>query len=228
MLNSLDKKIIHDIIRWDVKNWKNALPFWEAHFSIKPGMHVLVLGDREGGLSLYFALKGCIVTCTELKSPLDEAKIIHQKYGLSEVITYEKADMSRLQYHDAQFDIVAFKSVIGALTESEAQAGAILEMKRVLKTGGAILFAENSNGSLLHKILRRKFVKWSKYWKYNSDKDFSNWQKEFSSGHLKKFGFFGLFGRSEKQRNVLGSIDATFGRMFPLSWRYICFGLFIK
>ncbi|MBK8926616.1 MAG: hypothetical protein IPM74_12100 [Crocinitomicaceae bacterium] len=62
MLSRLDKEHINDIIRWDVKNWKNALPFWEAHFSIKPGMHVLVLGDREGGLSLYFALKGCVVT----------------------------------------------------------------------------------------------------------------------------------------------------------------------
>ncbi|MBK8926615.1 MAG: methyltransferase domain-containing protein [Crocinitomicaceae bacterium] len=132
------------------------------------------------------------------------------------------------EYHDAQFDIVAFKSVIGALTESESQTGAINEIKRVLKTGGAILFAENSSGSIMHKILRRKFVKWSKYWKYNSDKDFSTWQKNFSSGSIKKYGFFGLFGRTEKQRNILGVIDAAICRMLPPSWRYICFGFFIK
>ena len=55
MPSNLSKKELTDIIQWDVKNWKNALSFWEAHFDIRPGMKVLALGEREGGLSLYFA-----------------------------------------------------------------------------------------------------------------------------------------------------------------------------
>ena len=55
MPSNRSKSDLADIIQWDVKNWSKALDFWENHYSAKAGMKVLALGEREGGLSFYFA-----------------------------------------------------------------------------------------------------------------------------------------------------------------------------
>jgi len=36
----------------------------------------------------------------------------------------------------------------------------------VLKPGGWLLFAENLKGSMLHRLLRKTFVRWANYWRY--------------------------------------------------------------
>ncbi|MBI3135911.1 MAG: class I SAM-dependent methyltransferase [Bacteroidetes bacterium] len=228
MPNSLSKKEIKDIIQWDVKNWKNALSFWEAHFSIKPGMRVLALGERQGGLSLYFAKMGCEVVCTEYKEPLDEAREMHKKYGVSERITYQQMDMRKIDFADQSFDIVVFKSVIGALSSVNDQSQAISEIRRVLKKDGAFLFAENAVASRLHRYMRKKFVNWKDAWRYVSDEEFESWKKLFSKTYSKKTGLVALFGRSEKQRSFLGAVDSLFSPISPKAWRYIYLGVFIR
>jgi ubiquinone/menaquinone biosynthesis C-methylase UbiE len=228
MPNSLSRKEIKDIIQWDVKNWKNALPFWEAHFSIKPGMRVLALGERQGGLSLYFAKMGCEVVCTDYKEPLDEARKMHAAYGVSDRITYESIDMRNIDFADGSFDIVVFKSVLGALKSEENQSKAISEIQRVLKKDGALLFAENALASRLHNYMRKKFVNWTGTWRYVSDAEFESWKKRFSKTYSKKTGLVALIGRTEKQRNFLGALDVVFTPISPKSWRYIYLGVFIK
>jgi hypothetical protein len=57
--------------------------------------------------------------------------------------------------------------------------------------------------------------------------------KEFLSpfSHLEyhTFGFAGAFGRSEPQRNFLGTVDQTLlDRIIPEAWRYIIAGVAVK
>ncbi|MBK6527883.1 MAG: class I SAM-dependent methyltransferase [Crocinitomicaceae bacterium] len=228
MQSKLSKQELQDIIQWDVKNWQNALQFWETHFEIKPGMKVLAIGDQFGGISLYFAKKGCFVNCTDYQISLEKAKELHKKYGVENQITYLNADMRALQFGDDTFDIVVFKSVLGALFFFDDQDKAMHELRRVLKKNGALLFAENTRATRLHSFVRRKFVKWSEEWRYTPDADFENWKGLFSRTVSKKIGFIALFGRTERQRKYLASLDSFFKPLIPKKWRYIYLGAFYK
>jgi ubiquinone/menaquinone biosynthesis C-methylase UbiE len=101
------------------------------------------------------------------------------------------------------------------------------EIHRVVKDGGAFLFAENSTASFLHRLMRKLFVKWAK-WRYVSDKEFASWKMNYSSTVSQKRGFIALLGRTEGQRKFLGHLDSFFSKVVPKSWRYIYFGVFIK
>ncbi|MCB9224302.1 MAG: methyltransferase domain-containing protein [Crocinitomicaceae bacterium] len=228
MQNNLSKEELKDIIQWDVKNWKNALPFWDAHFAVKEGMKVLALGEREGGMSLYFAKKGCEVVCSDYNEMPTETQTMHNRYAVSNQIEYKQIDMRKIDIPDASFDVVVFKSVIGALGNKADQDEAIKEIYRVLKPGGAFLFAENALGSKFHQFLRKKFVKWGERWRYVTKTDLKEWGTPFSKSFIKSYGSIALFGRSEKQRSTLGSADIVFSPLTPKNLRYIYFGVFIK
>ncbi|MBN4073090.1 class I SAM-dependent methyltransferase [Crocinitomix catalasitica] len=228
MRNKLSKDELKSIIRWDVKNWKRALSFWDRHCEIKPGMRVLALGEREGGLSYYFAKLGCEVLCSDYNDFPDSAVEFHESQKVDTQISYKKIDIRSIDFGDEQFDIVVFKSVIGALGKKEDQDKAILEIHRVLRDGGYFLFAENAVGSALHRSLRKKFVGWNDRWRYISHQDVKGWAKLFSLAHLTSFGVLGLFGRSECQRNFFGTLDRIISPITPPKWRYILFGVMVK
>ena len=228
--SELTKEQIKDIIQWDVKSWSKALPFWEKHFDIKPGMKVLTIGEREGGLSLYFALMGCEVTCTDYNDFPEETARLHQRYAVSDYISYQNnidvTDLSSIQ--DNTYDVVAFKSVIGALSTKERQQTALDEIHRVLKPGSPLLFAENLQGSALHRWLRKKYVSWNHYWRYLNLKTDMRLFEKFNVVKLKSTACFSNFGRSEKQRTLLSKIDQLSKPLTPSKWRYILMGVLIK
>ncbi|MEX1000583.1 MAG: class I SAM-dependent methyltransferase [Crocinitomicaceae bacterium] len=230
MQSKLSKKELNDIIQWDVKTWSKALPFWEEHADLQPGKKVLAIGEREGGLSLWLAKKGLEVYCTDYNEFPEHTKQMHQKYGVQDQIAYHQpVDATNLsKYPDNHFDIVVFKSVIGALSEKSRQAKAIEEMHRVLKEGGQLLFAENMVGSALHVRLRKKFVKWDKYWRYLRYKEDQDLFDKFSEKNFTTKGFLANFGRSERQRSVLGNIDKALIWGIPRSWRYVLIGVLTK
>lgn len=228
MQNKLSQKELKDIIQWDVSNWKKALSFWDEHYKITPGMKVLALGEREGGLSLYFALMGCEVVCTEYREFPEETKRMHEKYGVSSKITYALVDMRVLDFPDENFDVVVFKSVIGALNSYDDSEKSLKGIHRVLKKGGAFMFAENATASALHRFFRRRFVKWKGDWRYIPDSEFEAWKKNYSTAFSAKKGFIASFGRTDGQRKFLGYIDSIFSRITPKKWKYIYFGVFVK
>lgn len=228
MPNNLSKNEIKDIIQWDIRNWKNALFFWEAHFDFKPGQKVLVLGDRNGGLSLFFAKKGLKVVCSDYDLQIETAKKLHENYQVENLIEYAKVDMRTIPFYDSEFDVVAFKSVLGALNIFEEQNQTMNEIYRVLKKDGALVFAENTKASSLHQWMRKKFAKWQSPWRYSNDSEFKNWSALYKRSFLAKRGFSALFGRSEGQRNFLGLIDSGIGIIIPKKWKYILFGVLIK
>lgn len=228
MQNKLSKKELNDIIEWDIANWKYALDFWESYYPIKPGMKVLAIGERRGGLSLFFAKKGCQVICTDYRDFPDSTKKLHKNYQVDNSIRYEQLDMRQIQFPDETFDIVVFKSVIGAIEHYEDQQKSLAEIHRVLKKGGAFLFAENSSASKFHRFMRKLFVKWEAKWRYVPDKEFKEWGQKYSASFSDKKGFISLFGRREWQRKILSIPDKIISTFVPKSWKYIYFGVCIK
>jgi len=73
----------------------------------------LIVGERDGSLSLWLAQEGFVVTHTDLREITEKAKELHAKYQVTDKITYEKADVTQLRYSHGSFDVVMFKSVLG-------------------------------------------------------------------------------------------------------------------
>jgi SAM-dependent methyltransferase len=223
-----DDALIRDVIEWDVRNWSKALPFWRSHLAGEQPQIALAIGERGGGLSLWLATQGIRVVCTDFGVSLEPARDLHRRYGVSPLVTYADLDVTAIEYPDASFDVVVFKSVLGALRTKERQAQAMQEIRRVLRPGGTLLFAENLVGSRLHAWLRSRFVPWDVNWRYldlDGDRDLFD---VFGAVELRTWGVLALFGRSERQRDVLGRIDELVTPAASAGWRYILFGACVR
>jgi SAM-dependent methyltransferase len=186
-----------------------------------PGQIALEVGARAGGLSLFLALQGYSVICSDLETPEALAKPLHRRYGVAQRITYESLDILNSRYPNDSFDIIMFKSVLGYLKSDENQEIAIRELHRILKPGGLLLFAENAVGSRLHKYLRSKFITRTPHWHHVTIDEIRQMCRMFPQTVLETHGFLGLFGWSEKMRNKLARVDQLIIGIVPLDWRYI-------
>ena len=217
-----------DIFEWDVHNWSKAMKLWSPTLKNVNGGKALTLGERGGGLSLMLASHGMDVICTDI-NPFDESTSeLHKKHGLSERVDYMSMDMTNLEFDDNSFDVVMFKSVIGALGSKDKQQRAISEIYRVLKPRGTLLFAENCSASFLHRWARKRFTNWDSYWRYPHYKNDRDLFDSFKEEQFKSYGFLGAFGRSEGQRRILGKMDNVFEKLTPASNRYIMVGRLVK
>jgi hypothetical protein len=68
-----------DFLQWDVKSWSPALQLWEDQMKDE-ACCCLELGAREGGLSLWLALKGNYVVCTDFENSRSKAEALHRKF----------------------------------------------------------------------------------------------------------------------------------------------------
>jgi len=181
----------HEIyFEWDVHNWSKVLPLWEEALTHKQYSNAIELGSRNGGLSLWLAQNYNLkVSCTDMNSPSSLANQLHKAYPLKGTITYHAIDITKIDFPDNSFDIVIFKSVLGALSTYQNQIIAINEIFRILKPGGVLLFAENLRSSILHRMARRMFVKWARYWRYVSIEEMTTMLKIFNDYKIKTAGF---------------------------------------
>lgn len=127
------KTLLRDIIEWDVKNWSVILEFWNKSINTldkNNKIKALELGSRNGGLSLWLALNNIETICTDLNVSI-KAKELHTKYKVNNLISYDKVDITDIKFENDTFDIVIFKSVLGALKTKENQIKAINEIYRV-------------------------------------------------------------------------------------------------
>ncbi len=220
-----------DIVQWDVKSWSKAIVYWDKTIDWSSIQNGLELGGRQGGLSLWLALKGKHIICSDLKDVKETAEELHIKHQVSSLITYEDIDATNIPYEN-QFDVIVFKSIIGGIggkDNLEIKQQVFNEIYKALKPGGKLLFAENLIASPFHRYLRKRFVRWDDYWKYLSINEMNDFLKDFSSVDLKTTGVLGTFGRTEGQRNFLSSVDNLFlNRICPNSWKYICYGVAVK
>ncbi len=218
----------HDILQWEVRSWSRALDHWERHLPTHRPAQALAVGERGGGLSLWLAAKGFEVVCTDLHPFPPTTRALHERCAVAHRITYEQADVKELPYRDGIFDVVTWKSVIGALGSKEEQALAIREMHRVLKPGGVLLFAENTLGTPLHRALRKHFVAWENYWRYLHpvhDRDLFAPFTTINDGHT---GLLANLGRTEWQRDVLARFDTVLVPLVSIGWRNIWYGAAVK
>jgi len=224
-------KTVKDIIEWDVSSWKHALSFWEKHTADLDGASVLEIGSRGGGLSLYFALRGCTVVCSDIDNPAEKALNLHKKYRVTPHISYMNIDAADMGFPDNEFDVVSFKSVLGGIGRDNnyaLQKKAVKEMHRVLKPGGRLLFAENMKASSLHVFFRRRYVRWGKSWRYIAADETAELFSPFSNLKTQYYGFFAAFGRTEFQRALLHILDVPLHSFIRERDRYIVFGCATK
>lgn len=161
-------QLIKDNIQWDVLTWSKAIAYWEKNVDWSKVEHCLELGGRQGGLSLWLAMKGKKVICSDLEDVELTAKSLHRKYNIENEISYEDIDATNIPYVE-YFDVIVFKSIIGGIAKIgiiEVQKKVFQEIYKALKPGGILLFAENLVASPLHQFARKKFNKWGDYWRY--------------------------------------------------------------
>jgi len=212
--------VLRDIIQWDVRLWSRAIWFWEKRVDWNKTYTCLELGGRQGGLSLWLALKGNNVMCSDLSKSKETAVPLHTRYNIHEHVSYEDIDATNIPY-TGHFDIVVFKSVLGRIGRGgnkAIQQKTIDEIYRALKPGGKLLFAENLAGSPAHKWLRKKFVPWGDSWRYAALSELSEFLSAFRRVEIKTTGVLGMLGRTEKQRNALAAFDGLLmNYLFPAS-----------
>ncbi len=175
-MQNMVKIPLKDIIEWDVDNWGVLVKLWTPLIdSLAPGSNILAVGERNGGLSAWLASKGHKVWCTDRIFPTDKAKNIHQEYGVSGHIVYAGYDVVAGDENFAgKFDLVIAKSVIGGLKQVYSdrstrnfavQQKAVGNIYKTLKPGGYFLSAENMEGSLAVRWIRKIKGK-DKGWRY--------------------------------------------------------------
>jgi len=209
-----EKLPIDEIIEWDVENWGQLIRLWTPLLDTLPkGSKVLAIGERNGGLSTWLAMKGFEVCCTDRVYPTELAKANHAKHGLEGRITYAQFDVvhSDEAFYN-RFDIVIAKSVIGGLKrvysdkrtrDFSVQQQAVQIIYKCLKPGGYFFSAENLQGGYLGRLLRRftgKDIGWLHLnWKELPEL-FSGWELV----QLKAFGVVPgiLFGNPVLKRLV--------------------------
>lgn len=224
----MDQSLIEDIIEWDIKNWSKSLEFWSNNVDIKNTENsCLELGGRRGGLSLWLALNNNKVICSDLESPEESASKIHEKHSCSDKIKYSAIDATNIPFEN-EFDIVVFKSILGGISgnnRNHLKQKAIDEIHKSLKPSGYLLFAENLESSSVHKVLRKKFMSWGGRWNYLEFDEIEPLFKSFEKINYRTIGFFGAFGRSERQRKILSYLDRFLHPLIPKKKRYIVYGI---
>jgi len=226
----MDNELIKDIIQWDVFSWKKAIDFWENNINWDKVNIALEIGARDGGLSLWLALKNKNVICSDIGIS-EKAIQLHKKYNINHLVSYQVIDATNIPYEN-YFDVVVLKSVLGGIGSFEnfySQQKAIQEIHKSLKKGGKFLFAENLKASKIHQIARKKFTKWGKRWKYLTIEEMHSLLSIFSDYTINTTGFLAAFGRTELQRNFLAKIDNfIFNKITPKNWHYIVYGIATK
>lgn len=224
----MDKELKQKVFQWDVESWSSVMSNWKTSIEKVNSLNCLAFGEREGGLSLWLALNGHNVICTDYNKFDITPLPLHEKENVGSKISYQNVDITATSFYDNSFDLIVFKSVVGALGSKELQTKAFSEIHRILKPGGKLLFAENICATKVHQYARRKFTNWGERWYYPSLAEIKEYTSAFKTFEFQTGGFFGTFGRSEKQRSFLQKIDRPLNKITPKHWRYIVSGIAIK
>lgn len=224
----MNKELEKDIFQWDIGTWSRVIPVWEKVIFKKGYKTGLEIGANQGGGSLFLALNEINVICSDIVDPQLKAENLHSKYNVCGRIEYKIIDGKSIPFSDNSFDIVIFKSVIGYLNNYEERLKMILEINRVLKPGGVLIFAENLKGSYIHQIARRLFIPWGSNWTYLSLSELHVLFSEYSYFQIQTTGFFAAFARNNKYMYRLFSYFDSIFKFIPSKMKYVAFGYSIK
>lgn len=223
---------VQDIIEWDVLNWSRLMHHWHPVLEqLSRNSKVLAIGERNGGLSLWLALMGFHVTCTDITDVTASASLLHKKYNVSGQIEYRQLDIVNDEWHAEQFDIIIAKSVIGGVKPTrgrsssrnfEALEQAMHNIHRLLAPGGYFFSAENLQGSALNRFFRRR-LKGSKGWYYLSLAQLHGLFAPFSLVQTKTFGILPTFFSNKAVNRVMYFINRCIQPLLPARSKYIAF-----
>jgi len=220
---------LSDVVEWDIPNWSRALPFWLNHSRLNfSSTLALEIGSRHGGISLWAALQGMQVVCSDLSGPSPLAIKKHYQYQVTDQVHYLALDATQIPFGNS-IDLVIFKSVLGGIgrnNQIERQKRTINEIYRSVRSGGEVWFAENLTASPMHRFFRKKYVNWGEEWRYITPDEMVNFFSDYSSLEFQTIGFLGNFGRTSSQRDFLGKLDHLFfDKLIPTKYRYIMVGV---
>lgn len=223
---------VQDIIEWDVLNWSRLMRYWQPVLEQLPrDAKVLAIGERNGGISLWLALMGFHVTCTDITDVALSAGALHKKYNLTGLIDYRRLDIVNDAWQPEQFDVIIGKSVIGGVKPTrdrsssrnfEALEQAMHNIHRLLKPGGYFFSAENLEGSVFNRIARRR-LKGGKGWYYLSLKELDKLFTPFRLAQTKTFGILPTFFSSKAVNLFMYFINRCLQPVLPESSKYIAF-----
>jgi ubiquinone/menaquinone biosynthesis C-methylase UbiE len=221
---------LEDFVSWDVPTWSAAIEYWDrflAAYPKKDDEKGLELGAHYGGLSLYLAARrGANMVCTDLKSPEHWARPQHEAFGFERRIVWEAANALALPYQDASFDFVIFKSLlgeIGTVDKLHNKRLMLAEVLRVLKPGGAVLFAENMVASPLHVLARKAFRGWGKNWGYTTIPEMRELFAGFADLRYETTGFLVAFAPA-RWKPIVRKVDRRLDQLLPANSRYVIYG----
>ena len=228
------REVVRDIIEWDVYTWSECLSFWSPVVSqcSPSARRVLTVGERNGGISLWFALQGFKVVCSDKGGPSPKARELHSKYNVSGLITYEEVNVFEIPYPENTFHFVAAKSMIGGLkTQSkdpstrtlDNQRLAVEELHRVLKPGGYFLGAENLRDNWLHQRIRYQVKGGRIGWRHLTICEIEWLFSQFSSVVQCCHGFLGSYVDRFGLDRLTGLLDRCLCPLLPPSWLYVSF-----
>ena len=224
------KQQLNNYLEWDIYSWSKAIDSWDEILNKQSNLKelkALELGGRNGGLSLFLAQKGIHTVCSDFGGPTPKANALHQQENVASIIEYADIDASNINFPDAQFDIVIFKSILGVVAangKTENLALASNEIFRVLKPGGILLFAENMKASSMHSWARKKFVRWGNNWHYLSINEMEQFVAPYQTKKIQYFGFISAFVKIAALKKLAYFIDLLKYRFIPNSWKYIAYG----
>lgn len=216
---------VADIVGWDVRTWAPTVTAWEQALPSSSGpLRCLEIGAGPGGPSLWLAVQGHDVTCSNFANTREQASPLHERYGVDS-IRYEDIDARDIPY-ESQFDLIIFKSVLGGAGDTlENQHRVMEQIHKALKPGGRLLFAENLRGTWLHRLARAIAYRVRKAsWRFVAPRELRDMLGRFESFDLRTTGFLALFGASEAQRRALAAADEAVFNRVPADWRYVGFG----
>jgi SAM-dependent methyltransferase len=223
---------IQDIIEWDVLNWSQLIPTWTPVIEkLDRGSKILAIGERNGGLSIWLALKGFDVICTDRTGPEPQAATLHRKHGVADKIQYDTLDIVDCNWQPGQFDLIIAKSVIGGLKSDpkdrstrnfQVQQQAVNNIHGLLKPGGYFLSAENMQGSLLLRQLR-KIQKKDRGWRHFRWEEMAPLYHCFAQVESKAFGVIPTLFSNPVANKAVFIINKYCLQILPPATKYITF-----
>jgi ubiquinone/menaquinone biosynthesis C-methylase UbiE len=218
-------------VGWDIDTWSIGLQYiiGKCKFSLPPSAKALELGSHYGGISVCLVKElGCNTVCSDLENPCEKVLEVHPEMQTNSLMTFDDVDGLKIKYHDASFDLIIFKSVLGCINSKEQQQCFINEIYRVLKPGGRFCFLENCKASWLHCFARKQFVSWGKSWRYVSFEEMRNLLSVFKSYEILSNGFLTAFVRSTKCKRIVYWLDRQIIFCIPKTCRYVIYGIAVK
>lgn len=221
---------VKDIIEWDILNWSQIIPQWTPIIESMPkDSKVLAVGERDGGLSLWLALLGFDVTCTDRVGPTQEAGKLHKKYGVEDKVSYKELDIVNCDWDGEQYDIILIKSVIGGVMavygdkttrNFDTQKKAVANMYHLLKPGGVLLSVENMKGnSLLH--LMRKVTGKAGGWRHFTWQEIKELYGSFDEVKTKTFGVLPTLFSNNAINKINFSLNKYLLDILPPQTKYV-------